>query len=200
VHNTGDDAAQNVRAVVTRHAKVFPTAGIVFEKLFDFAASAVEKITDGQVQPYAITVENKTGSGAGTTADIKVDGALVNVSDQEGNESTSAALAVTSVYTIIDGDLEGVEFQLSQLITNAATANILIFNSRFMQIAPDLGGAPGDWGTSDVAITSDGEAAGGFGFFHVRMLAPDGSISDSNPYICDVEIIAETSSPAGWNA
>lgn len=205
VRNPDPDAAQNVRAVVTRHAKLFPTAGIVFEKLLDFAASAVEKITGGQVQPYSVTVENKTGSDETTTADIKFDGALVNVVDQDGMAGTSAALTVVDTYTITDGDLEGVEFQLSQAITNGSTANILIFNSRFTQIAPDLGGAPGDWGTADVAITSDPEAegtiaAGGFGFFHVRVLAPSGSVSGSNPYICDAQIIAETSSPAGWDA
>ena len=200
------EAAQNVRAVIASHVKMFPTSGVVFAAVLDFAAAATEKITDGQVQPYAMTVENKAGSGAGITADIKVDGDLVNVRNKTTNdEGTSEDLNVVDVYEITDGDLEGVEFQLSQAILNTATANILIFDSRFTQIAPDVGGAPGDWGTVEVLITSDGEdegtiAASGFGFFHVRMLAPDGSISKSNPYVADVQILAESSSAAGWNS
>jgi hypothetical protein len=198
------EAAQNVRAVVTRHAKPFPTSGIVFEKFFDFAAGATEKITDGQVQPYAVTVENVSGSGAGKTGDIKFDGELVNVRNKTTlAEGTSEGLNVVDIYEVTDGDLEGLEFQPSQLMTNASTANVLIFDPRFTQTAPDLGGAPGDWGNSDVSIQSEGEderviAPGGFGFVHVRPLAPDGSISKSNPYILDVQILAETSSQAGW--
>jgi hypothetical protein len=200
------EAARNVRAVIASHVKMFPTAGVVFAAVFDFAPGATEKITDGQVQPYQVTVENKTGSGAGITADIKVDGDLVNVRNKTTNdEGTSEDMNVVDVYEIIDGDLEGVEFQLSQSILNTATANFLIFDSRFTQTAPDVGGAPGDWGTVEVLITSDGEDEGtiapdGFGFFHVRLLAPDGSISKSNPYICDVQVIGETASAAGWNS
>lgn len=200
-----EEAAQNVRAVLSKHVKHFLKTGIVFEKVYDFASGATERNTSGQIQPYAVTVENKTGTGSGITADIKFDSELVNVRDQDGNESTSEDLTVVDVYTIADGDLEGVVFQLSQSILNTATANILIFNSRFTQIAPDVGGAPGDWGTADVFITSEGEdegviAADSFSFYHVRLLAPDGSTSKSNPYICDVQILAETSDSAGWGA
>lgn len=201
-----EESAQNVRAVVARHAKLFPKSGVVFDKFFDFAPGATEKITSGHVQPYAVTVENKTGSGSGITADIKVDGELVNVRNKTNNaEGTSEDLNVVDVYVITDGDLEDVEFQLSQLVTNAATANVLIFDPRFTQTAPDLGGAPGEFGNSDVFITSDGEdegviAPGSFGYVHARPLVPDGSASKSNPYIMDLLILAETSSGGGWDA
>ena len=157
------EAAQNVRAVVARHAKLYPTSGVVFEKFFDFAASGVEKITDGHVQPYAVTVESKSGSGASKTGDIKFEGDLVNVRNKTNNaEGTSEDLNVVDIYEVTDGNLEGIEFQLAQLVTNAATANVT-------QTAPDLGGAPGDWGNVDVFITSDGEdegviAPGSFGY------------------------------------
>ncbi len=206
VTNGDSDAAQNVTGSIVRHAKLFPTAGQIFERVFDFAAGATESLTGQEVQPYAITVENVTGSGGSKTMDVKVGGALVNVENvTTPGSGTSAGLNVTDTYRITSGALTDVEFQLSENATNADTANILIFNARFTQIAPDTGGAPGDWGTVDVFVTQEGQAdgvilAGEVGYFWARALVPDGSISESNPAILDVQISAQMSSAAAWAA
>lgn len=204
VTNDDSDPAQAVTASLVRHAKLFETAGRIFEKIFEFAAGATESLTSGQVQPYHVSVANVTGSGGSKTMDLKVGGSTVNVENvTTPGSGVSTGLNVTDIYRITSGGLTDLEFQLSQDATNSDTANVLIFNQRYTQIAPDAGGGPGDYDTVDVSITESGQAegvitAGGHGFFWVRSLVPDGAISGSNPYPMDVMLSAEQSSPAGW--
>ncbi len=206
VTNEDVETARNVTASVVKHVDPYPTAGQVFASVFKFAANATESLTGEQVQPYHVTVENVTGSGSSKTMDVKVGGALVNVENiTTPGSGTSAGLNVTDTYRITSGALTDVEFQLSENATNASTANILIFNARFTQIAPDTGGAPGDWGTGDVLVTQDGQSEGEIepgevGYFWVRCLAPDASISGSNPHDLSVMVSAAQSSPAAWAA
>lgn len=203
VENTGTGPATACAVQIVNIVKLYPKVGKIFEYVEPFAEAAVEKLDGDQTAPYAITVENKTGSGAAITADIKVDGALVNVRDEDDNVTTSEDLTVVDIYTIDDGDLEGVVFKLSQSILNTATANILIFENLHTQIAEDIAGAAGTYGTTDVPLTEDGEAegeitAGGVAYYWERTLVADGSSSSRNPTPGDLRLVGSVSLGAGW--
>jgi hypothetical protein len=206
VENTGTGPGQACKVQVIKRVKTYRKSGVVFDEVSEFSADATEKLSDDQVVKYAITVLNKAGSGGSLTADIKVDGALVTVLNLASEvEDDSTGLNVNDTYRITSGGLSGVEFKLSQSATNAALASILVFNERFTQTAPDVGGAPGDWGDVDIDLTEDGQStgiitAGGFAFFHIRMLVPDGSDigANSNPYPGDVLITGLATNAAGW--
>lgn len=205
VENTGDGPGTSCVAQIATQAVLWPKNGTVFEFISPFADDAVEKQVDDKVSPYAVTVENKAGSGASITADIKFDGALVNVADEDGNVTTSEDLTVVNTYTVDDGDLEGLSFRLSQLILDSATANILIFENLHTQIAPDISGAAGTYGTDDVDLTEDGEAvgtitAGGFAYYWEREWPQQGSNSISNPRPGNVRLRGEASESANWDA
>lgn len=203
VENTGTGPATACAVQIVNIVKLYPKVGEIFEFVKPFAENAVEKLDGDQTAPYAITVENKAGAGASITADIKVDGALVNVRDEDDNVTTSEDLTVVDIYTIDDGDLEGVVFKLSQSILNTATANILIFENLHTQIAEDIAGAAGTYGTTDVPLTEDGEAegtitAGGVAHYWERTLVADGSSSSRNPAPGDVRLVGSVSDGAGW--
>lgn len=203
VENTGIGPGTNCKAQLVTLAVLYTKVGTVFEFISPFAEDAAEKQTDGKTAPYAVTVENKAGVGAAITADIKFDGALVNVADEDGNVTTSEDLTVVNTYTVDDGDLEGLAFRLSQLILNTATANVLIFENLHTQIAPDIAGAAGTYGTDDVVLTEDGEddgtiTAGGFAYYWERTLVVQGANSISNPRPGSVRLYGEASEAAGW--
>jgi hypothetical protein len=204
--NTGDDVGANCKAEVATIVIPVAKVGQIFDKVLTFADSAVEKLdVDSIVSPYAITVENKAGAGAAITADIKVDGALVNVINlTDDSETTSEDLTVVDRYQITDGDLEDVVFQLSESILNTATANLLIFDAALIQIAADENGSPGTWGTADCVLTTTGQASGvipaaGVAYFWIRILIPSGSFySKSNPRPVSVRLYGEAEGSANW--
>lgn len=199
----------DAKASIKKRVKPFPKTGTVFERVKGFAAGATVKLVDGSVSPYVITVENKTGSGSGITADIKADGELLNVvslADEDETEITSEELNVTDFYRVTDGDMTGFIFRLSQSILNTSVCNILIHDSSFSQTAPDVDGDPGDWGTTDVDFTEEGEdagviTAGGVSApIHARAVLPGGANSISNPFVLDIEVSASVADGAGWDA
>lgn len=204
VYNTGDEEGQNCKAELVNIVKHWAKVGKIFERVFPFAENATEKLTGDSVSPYAITVENVTGSGSAKTMDVLVDGVAVNIENlTDLTTGTSEGIGVVDRYRITSGDLEDVTFLLSQDAVNDDEANILIFDKRFMQIAPDTAGSPGTFGTADVDLTETGEATGvitaaGFADFHVRVLVNDGANSSSNPHPLDVRISGETSESANW--
>lgn len=206
IQNTGADSGENAFARLITRVRWFKKTGRVFVRVYPFAENAVEKLTSGVVSPYAFQVSNVTGSGASTTMDVTVDGLAVTVKNlTDLTTGSSVGLNVVDYYQITTGDLTGVTFLLSENAVNSDIGNVLIFSPRFTQIAPDAGGAPGDWGVSDIALTEDGKAAGvitasGVAYFHTRIVVPDGSNALSNPYICDPAIQGDATGGAGWTA
>jgi hypothetical protein len=205
VENTGSESASNCIAELVNIVKHWAKVGTIFARVFPFAESATEKLTDGQVSPYAITVENVTGSDESKIMDVLFDGSLFDVINlTDSSEGTSEGLNVVDRYRITSGSLQDVEFLLSEDAEDSSTANILIFSTRFMQIAPDESGSPGTFGTADIDLTESGQAtgtitAGGFADFHVRILVTEGGNSLSNPYPLDVRVSGLVSSGAGWS-
>lgn len=211
VENTGTDEALNCKARLLPKSKVWATSGEIFENVRIFSEDLVEKITSGQIEPYAITVSNVTGSGAAKTFDLLVDASLVDVvllddmGNPDGGEITSEDLTVVDWYRITSGDLTGLEFLLSQAAIVTDTANLLVFSVRFVRIAPDENGSAGTFGTTDVVLTEEDQPAGairagGFAFFHIDVVVTSSGVTRSNPYCCDVNLYAETGVEAGFSA
>jgi hypothetical protein len=204
VENTGAEDGADCSVRLLPVAKRYIKTGIVFAAVRPFAEGATEKTSSGVVSPYAMTVLNVAGSGSAKTMDLEVDGAVVDVENlTDGDAGTSEGLNVIDYYRITDGDLEGVEFKLSEDAVNADEENLLIFSAIFQEIAPDTDGLPGDWGTTDVALTEEDQeegtiTAGGVAYFHIRLAVGEFGNTLSNPYPCCVAIEGSALLAAGW--
>ncbi|HEX8087768.1 MAG TPA: hypothetical protein VF762_02875 [Blastocatellia bacterium] len=204
VHNTGTGTGSGCKARLLSALKAYKKTGTVVAKLRGFSADADEKLDGSQVAPYALTASAVSGSGASKTMTIEIDGDpfdTLNLGDETTGDNTG--LNVVDFYQVTSGPLEGMEFKLSQSAVNGDAVNVLVFSKRFAQIAPDVGGAPGDWGTSDVSLTEEGEAdsditADGLAYFWMRVLVPANGNSQSNPYIIDIALEGSALNAAGW--
>jgi len=90
-------------------------------------------------------------------------------------------------------------------MTNASTANILIFSPRYARIAPDVAGNPGAFVTSDITLTQSGESAGtiqpgGVAYYWEEIVVPEGANAESNPYPSNLFITGKQTGTAGWVA
>lgn len=204
-----NDGAANAEGCVARlltMAKRFRknVSEVVFALVKPFAENATEKLDGDKVIPYEASVENVSGSGSGKTMDLKFDGATVTVKNLTTQATAaSTGLNVVDRYRVTTGDLQDLVFKLSQDASEDDVENVLIFEPRFTEIAEDVGGGPGTFGTSDVTLTESGQSsgvitAGGFGYVHVRVTVPDGGNSSSNPYPCDVALQGAVTGAAGW--
>lgn len=212
VVNEGNDTASSCKARCLPSIRLWSKTGTVFARVRPFAEGAIEKLTDDVVSPYQITVANVTGSGAGKTLDVLVDGELVEIvrlnnqnNPVDGTAGDSEELGVVDFYRITSGDLTDTEWLLSQLCASGDTANLLVFSVRFIQIAPDQANSPGTFSTNDVVLTETGQAAGkiragGEAFFWFRVLIPANAMSRGNPYICSPCLQGSASNAAGWNS
>ncbi len=203
IYNSGTDTCSGAVARLINRVKRFKKTGEVFARVRPFAEDATELLTGDQVARYVLTASSVSGSGASKTMTLA--GASMtsvkNLSTQVVGGLT--VLNVVDYYRVQDGALESMEFKLSQAAVNSDFENVLVFSPRFLQIAEDVGGAPGTWGTTDVSLTESGQSSGqisaaGVAYLWARILVPDGGNSESNPYILDVALEASASSSAGW--
>lgn len=213
VVNTGTGAVSAAKATLPPIAIWVKKIGLVFDTVRSFALGATEKQAGGgsnQVKPYVISISNVSGAGSAKTCSVSVDGVLFGA-DSLRNLSTGAsqngnlvkAISPGAFYRVILGNLTGLEFAISANCSNGDTANVLIFNSRFIQIAPDSGGIAGAYDTVDVTLTQSGQAAGVIqpsqvAYYWRRVLVPAGANAESNPYPGSVALQATESGAAGW--
>lgn len=213
VYNGGSGAVSAALATLLTIAKWVKKTGIVFSTVRNFAEDAVEKQAGGgsnQVIPYAITIDDEAGSGGSKTVTVKVDG-VTFPTDSLRDLSTGVTQNGTLVkavdpghfYRVILGDLTGLEFAVSADATDGDEANVLIFEPRFIQIAPDVAGVAGTYGTADITLTQSGQSAGviqptGFAYFWRRVLVPAGGNAESNPNPGDTALRGTETGAAGW--
>lgn len=204
VENQDSGAAALCKARLINMVIQVKKVGSIFSEVRPFAESAVEKVAGGgseRVMPYAITTLSVV---AGVSASIRVDGAVVNVKNLDTSvETASNDLELGELYRITSGPLIGVEFKLDTSISNASTANILVFEPRYVEIAPDVAGVAGTWGVSDVDLTQAGQTVGtiqpgAVAYYHIRAKVPDGANAESNPYPANVALVGLQTGTAGW--
>lgn len=211
--NDGTGAVSDAKATLLTIAKWVKKTGDVFDTVRPFAEGAVEKQAGGgsnQVVPYVITISATAGAGSGKTCTVSVGGVAFPASSLR-DLSTGVAQGGTNVkaispghfYEVILGDLSGVQFAIDADAANGDTANLLVFESRFIQIAPDVAGVAGTWDTADVVLTQSGQSAGviqpaGFAYYWRRVLVPASGNAESNPYPGDVALKGTETGAAGW--
>lgn len=213
VYNDGAGAVSVSVAQLLTQAVMYKQIGNALLYVEPFADGATEKLLPGstRTQPYNLTVANVAGAGAGKTADLRIDGALFGAASildiATGAMTDSNALKAIAGgyrYRVVAGPLTGLEFSLDAACANGDESNVLIFPSRYVQIAPDDGaGGPGAWGTADVVLTQEGQAPGvvqpgGEAFYHTRILVPIASGAESNPHPANVALSGTAATPANW--
>lgn len=213
VTNDGDGDVSDAKARLLTQAIQVKKTGTVFDFVRQYAEGATEKVAGGgstRTMPYALKVISVTGSGSAKVGTLQVDGVTVAadfiVDLTTGTLHSGVGLKAISPgypYRFVDGPLEGVEFAISSLCATNDIANVLIFPSRFIQIAPDIAGSEGDYDTVDVPLTQSGQAdgvinAGQVAYYWFRTNVPVGGESESNPYPGDVTLEASETVSAGW--
>lgn len=158
--------------------------------------------------PYALTFANLDTAATPDEIDVKIDGSAITTVRRVDTNTTSDSLQLrrdgTERYRIESGDLAGAEFVVNAAAANADTANIFVFLRRFIEIAPDVSGSPGTWGTTSVTLTESGQAAGvitagGAAYYWRRMSVPAGSTS-WGPHPIDAFFQYSETNGVGWLA
>lgn len=166
--NTGSTTLTGCYAVINRpKALLWRKVGQgVFKSVKVFTTGADEK-EDGSLvtQPYAITCANLNTTPNPDVIDILVDGVkittVLNVDTGATSDSLGLARDGTTRYQVQTGGLEGLEFVIHASAGNSDTANVLIWQNRHIQTAPDNSGSAGTYSyTADVQLTQSGQTAG----------------------------------------
>jgi hypothetical protein len=213
VVNDGTGAVSDAVARLLTQAVMYKQIGSALLFVKPFADGATEKLNPGstRTEPYNLTIVNVAGAGAGKTADLRIDGAafgaasILNVATGALTDSVGLkAVAGGWTYVVVTGPLTGLEFSLDAACANGDEANVLVFPSRYVQIAADDGaGAPVAWGTANIVLTQAGQAAGviqpgGEAFYHARILVPISSGALSNPHPASVALSGTETGGANW--
>lgn len=211
VENTGADAVSLVTVKLLTQVVLVQKVNAPIAYVTPFADNATEKIAGGgsnRTMPYLLSLSSVSGSGLTRIATLSLDGVAVgSILKDLTTGSTVNGTGIKALgnypYQFLSGPLQDVVFALSATVANSDSANVLIFPSRYVQIAEDLSGVEGLYGTADVTLTETGQASGtitasGVAYYWTRFLIPSGSNNQSNPYPCDLAISASSSSGAGW--
>lgn len=212
VYNDGASDVTDAQALLLPQAIYVHKTNIVFEYISPFAEGATEKTAGGgsdRVMPYGLTISGVSGSGGAKVATLSVDGVALGAASLL-DLTTGLAVSGTGIkaigsypYSVVTGPLTGLVFSLDAATVNGDSANVLIFPSRYVQIAPDVAGTEGTYGTVPVDLTTTGESDGvittlGVAYFWTRFLVPSSANNESNPYPCNIAIQASQSTSAGW--
>jgi hypothetical protein len=215
VTNDGTGAVSEAVAHLDTQAIYVRLTGSVFEYVEQFAPGATEKTAGGgssQTVGYSLTASAVSGAGEGKVATISVDGAALPAASvvdlSNGDELSGVGLRAVAgqAYRVQSGPLTGLVFAIDPDVANGDDANILIFPSRYVQLAPDNNGGAEPvtgWGTDDVPLTQAGEDEGvilpaGVAYYWTRINVPVGALSRSNPYPGLVDIRARDTGGANW--
>lgn len=206
VVNDGENAVVQCKARLMTGVTIIKKTGYGLIVVKQVAESATEKSEagTGRIQPYAFSFSNVSGSGAERTADLSIDGVAVSnpiIRDLTldtlvtGADLRAITYGTPYPYRIESGPLTDVEFVVHELVADGDVTNVLVFPTRFIQIAEDNAGVAGAFGVSDVVLTeaeATGEiAAGGAAYYWSRFNVPLGSNAKSNPYPCNIVIEGE---------
>ena len=212
VVNNGDTTVNGAKARLLTQAILVKKTGLVFSDIESFAVGATEKVAVGtaRTSPYQISVSSTSGSGAGKVVNLLIDGAAFPsnsirdlTTNALSNGSSLKAVSPDYPYLVISGPLTGLQFSLNPAATTGDSANVLIFPSRYVQIAPDVSGAEGTYNVTDVNLTESGQSAGVItaghaAYYWVRVVVPQSAASESNPYPAMIALESVEAGSADW--
>jgi hypothetical protein len=167
-----------------------------------------EHVTATQTVPINFTFANLDTAATPDEIDVKMDGATFDVVEVDtGTPLTSTQLKMdgTTRYQISEAGAycEGAIFVLASTATNSSEENVLVFNVRHVEIALDVAGTPGTWGTTDLALTQSGEPSGNInpaGACNVWVRLDTSSLSSNkqNPFPADLFVEYNDTGEADW--
>lgn len=203
VQNTGTGIVSGAKAQLEKRALLRRHTGNALSSIKPFAEGATVKVVGGtnQVTNYALTIANIAGAGAGKTCDLAIDGVTFGAASirdlSTGGLVSGVGLKAVAgqTYRVVTGALTDLEFSIDPTCANGDRANVTIWLDSFVQIAPDVAGAEGAYGTADVVLTEVGQAAGtispaAYAYFWRRTSVPAGGNSESNPYPGNIKVTA----------
>ena len=131
---------------------------------------------DGQTEPYKFSAANYNG---GTNRiDILVDGSSITtvryLDTSPTTTSGSLQLLRGGRYRIESGDLTGLEFTVRTDAANSDTCNVIVWDRRCIQIAPDSGGNAGTYQLTDLLVSAS-LAPAAAAYAHIQVDANVGS-------------------------
>ena len=212
VTNTGSTDLSGARARLLTQSILYRKTGNALAAVRPFAELATEKLATGtsRIAPYAIKTVSVSGSGGSKIASVQVDDVTLpadSVLDLVTGTLVSGvglkAVGTSNWYRIQDGPLETLEFCISPLCANNDVGNVLIFPARYLQIAPDVAGSAGTYGTADVVLTDAAGVSGvlgasGVAYYWTRVFIGFGANSESNPYPMAVALEGNETGSANW--
>lgn len=167
-----------------------------------------EHVVADQTQPINLTFANLDTAATPDEIDVLMDGvAAFDVFDVDADASiTSTQLKMDGrAYQITESGsyLEGLKFGLASTATNASAENVLVFNVRHIQIALDVAGTPGTWGTTDLTLTQSGEPSGNInpaGAVNVWIRIDTNALASNkqNPFPADISASYDDTGEADW--
>lgn len=212
IENTGSAGVIGAKVKCLTQAILVDKVNSPFASIKTFVPNATEKTAGGgssRIMPYSLTLSAVSGSGPTRIATLEIDGAstgsiLLDITTGDTVDGVGLKALGDYPYRVLSGPLEDLEFILSDIVANSDEANVLIFSSRYIQIASDEAGpVAGTFGTADVTLTESGQASGvitpsGVAYFWTRFLVPSLSNNESNPYPTKLAVSGSQSGDAGW--
>lgn len=166
IYNTGATVLTGCTLALHPRAKLVLKSGArAFTSFQVVNDTPTEHVTTTQTQPINFTFANLDTAATPDEIDVLMDGATFDVVEVDsGTPLTSTQLKMdgTTRYQISEAGAycEGAIFVLASTATNSSEENVLVFNVRHVEIALDVAGTPGTWGTTDLALTQSGEPSG----------------------------------------
>lgn len=218
VTNNGTVDVVQCKARVLPQITYMVKTGHVLYSAKNFAEGATEKLDPltGQLLPYVMSISGVTGTGSTRTCNILLDGVLFpagSLKDLTANTVVSgtgikcphvASDADVRPYKVLTGPLMGMEFAISEQSVNGDFMNIIVSGAKYAQLAPDLTGTEGEYGTADVDLTESGQTVGtitpsGVAYYWSRILVPEGSSGLGNPALVSICLEGNESEPGSAN-
>lgn len=210
--NTGATVLTGCTMALYPRAKLVQKSGArAFNSVQVVNSSPTEHVSSTQIQPINFTFANLDTAATPDEIDVVMDGvsAFDVLEVDSGTALTSTQLKMDSAtrYQITEAGAYclGMIFTLATTATNTSAENVLIFNVRHVEIALDVAGSPGTWGTSALTLTQSGEPSGNInpaGAVAVWLRIDTSSLASNkqNPFPGDFFIEYNDTGEADWLA
>lgn len=209
IYNTGATVLTGCTLALHPRAKpVLKSGARAFASFQVVNDTPAEHVTATQTVPINFTFANLDTAATPDEIDVFMDGATFDVVEVDtGTPLTSTQLKMdgTTRYQIAEAGsyCEGAIFVLASTATNSSEENVLVFNVRHVEIALDVAGTPGTWGTTDLALTQSGEPSGNInpaGACNVWVRLDTSSLSSNkqNPFPADLFVEYNDTGEADW--
>lgn len=216
-YNTDTDAQVGCRALVLPRVIPVSTAGPEgFTEIYPVNLTPAERNIGGRVEPlkFRFSALNTAANPDTITVEYSADGGstwdVFDVRDTTNPPlgtipSTDLNRNGTTLYQIVEASLNisDLMFIIDAGADNTSTENVLIYDPRYVRVAPDVAGSPGTWSDTEAYITQSGEAAGVVnsgqsGYVWVEYDTDSAASNKQSPFPADIFVISGASGETNW--